>query len=325
MARAVHHLPVGGQMGFQRGHHIARIVQAGFRCKGAAIGGLRGDPGREGGGAPLRGAILKHPGQRLDPEPRVGPQVGVGGDAALADGDRVRVDLKNLGIRPERAAIGVVPRQRTAHGYHEVRLGKAFPRNVGRKAPGDVEVEGITRENAPRGQGCRKERVALSGKRAAGLPCPGLDRAETGHNDNPLCAANHVSGCIQVGRIWRNGRWLGQELHRRCGQIIAPVPWQVLQVEGNAQNHRHPVAPGLQKGIADRGWHALRPVQRPVSRARRCHERGLIDPLVVPTLLQRRLACHHHEGQMCPDRRWKCGHQLGQARATGNSGQPHLP
>ena len=127
----------------------------------------------------------------------------------------------------------------------------------------------------------------------------GFDRAQAGDHDDAPRLRDHARGARDVVRMRRNRRELRQQLARRRRQGSRPRPGPVLQIERNADHHRPALAPRLQEGIADRDRHALGQVQAVIGGACRRDERRLVDGLVVPAALQRRLAGKHHQRDAC--------------------------
>jgi hypothetical protein len=98
-----------------------------------------------------------------------------------------------------------VVRQRAAYSDHEIGFGKATPRDLGGKAPGDPDGEGIVVEKPARRQRGGKQGVALLGKGAAGASGVGFDRAEPGHDDHASRPCDHLGRASDIARMRRDG------------------------------------------------------------------------------------------------------------------------
>ena len=154
-------------------------------------------------------------------------------------------------------------------------------------------------------------------------PCPCLSCAKPRHDDNAICPRNQCQHTRQIIGIGRHGGCRGHQAGGGCGQCRGPVQHRVLQVEGNANNHRAPRHPRLEEGIAQPLGQTGRMMQRAVGRPCRCDKGGLIDHLVIPCRFQRRLARQHHQRDACAHRRRQRRGQLRQPRPTGDSGKAH--
>ena len=118
---------------------------------------------------------------------------------------------------------------------------------------------------------------------------------------------------------------LWQHVDGRCWRDDRSVPDLVLQIKGHADDHRALLLPGLDKGIPDLCGHPRHVVKRMIGRPCGRDDRPLVDPLIVPTFAQRRLARKDDDRQVGAHGGWQCGQHLRQARPAGGGCHPNGP
>ena len=113
-------------------------------------------------------------------------------------------------------------------------------------------------------------------------------------------------------------------IHRRGLVGLVGHVFDLLQVVGNAQDHRAPLDLGDVEGLAHIVHHARHAMRGDVTRPGRRHQRRLVDVLVVELGVDRRLAGKHHHRQAGANRGRQRRHQLGHAGAAGDRGNGEL-
>src|SRR4051812_29224489 len=88
--------------------------------------------------------------QCLHSEARIRSKVMTRDLLALADADRIDIDLQHLCLRPELPAAAGVERERAAHRDDEIRILQVLEADFRREAARDADAEGIVVEEAPR-------------------------------------------------------------------------------------------------------------------------------------------------------------------------------
>ena len=113
-------------------------------------------------------------------------------------------------------------------------------------------------------------------------------------------------------------------IHRRGLVGLVGHVFDLLQVVGNAQDHRAPLDLGDVEGLAHIVHHARHAMRGDVTCPGRRHQRRLVDVLVVELGVDRRLAGKHHHRQAGANRGRQRRHQLGHAGAAGDRGNGEL-
>ena len=275
-------------------------------------------------GAPHRGARGQCRRQRLHAQSRVGAQVVTRHFLALTQRPGIDVDMQHLRLRPELTAAAGVVGEGAADRDDQVGLRQILEPDLGREAARDADAVQVVVEESSCRQRRGQQSTRLGGQRPARGPRLGFDRAQAGKHDHAFGGRNQLRGLRHVIRMRWHRREARQQFLRGRRQLLRSGPGPFLQIERNADHHRASFAARLQERIANRDRHALGQVQGMVVRARCLDDRRLIDPLVVPAALERRLSGKHHQRQMGTHGRRERRDQLRDAGPAGDRCNAHF-
>ena len=227
--------------------------------------------------------------ERLDGgELGVGTQMQIAGFHAVRQAERMDVDLHHLGLRIHVAAVDGVIVEARPEGDHEIGLRAELARDFAGVAAGDADRERVVVEHAARRQRRCEQRASGIGQLFDLGRRTGAHRAAAGDDDRTFGAGELVGQLLDLMRMRIERLGFRHHLGRRL--IIAEVRQRLLlQIVWHADDHGlSRLARGVER-LADVLVHALRAVRGNVMRAGRGGERRLLDILVVPFGIDRRL------------------------------------
>ena len=249
----------------------------------------------------------------------IGANMQIGGLDTLPQPARVGVDLDDLGVGIEIAALGRVMAEPGAGANHQVALGKKFAAEIGGKRAGDVERERVAVKETLCEQGRRQQRTAFLGQGFERLARARPDRTPPADHHRALGRGDHRGDLVDQCRVGRDRLRARHQIGR--GRVVGKVGKRLLlQIERYAQHHRAALGAGDVERLADT-------VERPVDRADRDvmrsgpkRQRRLVDLLHVPGGIDRRVAGKDHDRRIAARRHGQRGHDLGEAGAAGDRG-----